>query len=276
MIRPLITVITCTYNSEKYLSECIESVKNQSYGNIQHIFIDGGSRDNTIRIINSYYPNPLIYYRKAGGIYDALNYGIIVAGGDVVGFLHSDDIFFDNNCLERIANSFSTKHAIAYYCSRMYIYDENLKNHFATLGANPHKQTFKDQLYSTTYFAHPTYYCSKKYINKVGDYNPAYKIAADIDWLIRLEKFDLPYHYDSHPLIKFRAAGCSSRKYFLALKEEFVIRKKYQGLSIGLMIIYMYHFLRRLIRYMLNFFGFNNIINYSRKLLMKFFNEPHF
>ena len=264
-----ITVITCTKNSEKYLSECIESVKAQTHKKIEHLFIDGGSKDKTLKIINSYYNSPVVYSGKDRGMYDAFNRGLSLAAGEIIGFLHADDAFYDNEALFRVAGSFNKNPQIEYYSSVMQIYDRELKHHFASLGARPHKPTFSEQLYSSTYYAHPTYYCRREVINKVGEYDLKYKIGADIDWLIRLEALELPSFFDYRPLIKFRSSGQSAKKYFLALKEEFTIRRKRQGLSFALVVIYSYHFLRRGIRRLLEIFRLGFIVSLSRRLIFR-------
>jgi len=265
-----VSIITCTLDSEKYLAQCLESVKAQTYKNIEHIFVDGESTDQTLNIIKKYYLRPIIISRKPQGIYDALNSGLELATGEVVGILHSDDLYYDKQCLARIADSFQKNHQLAYYCSKMIIHDENLETPFAVLGARPHKQTLRDQLYSSTYFAHPTYYLSRAILNKVGKYNVEYKIAADIDWLIRLEKLNLSFYFDNKPLIKFRSSGRSVKKYFLALREEFIIRKRLEGLSINLILVYIYHFARRFIRYILEFLGLDVFVALGRKAIAKF------
>ncbi len=101
-----ISIITCTLDSEKYLVQCLESVKMQTYKNIEHIFVDGESTDQTLNIIKKYYLRPIIILRKPQGIYDALNSGLERATGEVVGILHSDDLYYDKQCLARIADSF--------------------------------------------------------------------------------------------------------------------------------------------------------------------------
>lgn len=270
MSNPKITIITCTYNSEKCLADCIESVRSQTYKNIEHLFIDGGSTDKTLDIIRKYYPKPNLISEKDKGIYDALNKGIKMTTGDIVGWLHSDDVFYNKDCLIRIVEAFD-KNNIDYYCSKMLIYDTDLKRKFAVLGAPPHKVTFWEQFYSSTYYAHPTYYIKKKAIRRVGEYNLKFKIAADIDWLIRLEKLNLKHFFDETPLIKFRSSGKSAKKYFMALKEEWQIRCKHEGLSLKLIIVYSYHFIRRLIRYILEILKLNFIVKYFRKFLLKIF-----
>lgn len=269
MSETLITIITCTYNSSSHLRTCLDSVKSQSYKNFEHVFIDGGSSDDTVKIINDFYQSPNIYISKDRSIYDAFNKGLKRAKGKYLGFLHSDDLFYDNSALKRIAEAF-LNNDIDYYCSKMLIYDKNIKESFAILGKKPHKPTMKDQLYSSTYFAHPTYYCKKEIVNKVGEFNLKYKIAGDIDWLYRLEKETNKYYFDTNPLIKFRGeGGTSAKKYFTGLREEFHIRKKNEGLSFKLIIVYIYHTTRRLARFILETLGLLVIIKFSRKLIIK-------
>ena len=267
MFQPKITIITCTYNSAKTLRETLDSVKRQTFRNFEHLFIDGGSTDGTLAIIKEYYEQPALLVGKDKGLYDAFNKGLHNATGEIVGFLHSDDIFYDEQALERIAQAF--KNETDYYCSKMIIFDEELRKSFAVLGAKPHRQTLRDQLYSSTYFAHPTYYCTKEIIKRIGDFDLSYKIAADIDWLYRLEKTTDNFYFDDQPLIKFRGdGGTSAGNYFRGLREEFAIRFKAEGLSMSLLTVYAYHYFRRLIRYCLEVFKLNSVIAICRKIIL--------
>jgi len=269
MKNPKISIITCTYNSEEYIGECIKSVIEQTYKNIEHIFIDGASSDNTLAIVKKFYLNPTVLSEPDKGIYDALNKGLKRASGDIIGLLHSDDIFFNKNCLKRVVRAFINNPNLDYYSATMLICDKKLNKYFAVLGAPPHRPTLKDRIYSSNYFAHPTYYLKREVIKRVGYYNTGYKIASDIDWLIRLEKFNLKYFFDNRPLIKFRSAGASARKYFLALHEEYKIKVKHEGFSLSLFLLYFYHLLRRAIRYFLEKIGFNFLINIVRQKLLR-------
>ena len=98
MKKSLITIITCTYNSEKTIADCVRSVKNQSYKNIEHLIIDGLSKDSTLEIIQDVNDRCKIISEIDNGIYDALNKGILSASGEIIGFLHSDDVFKNNDC----------------------------------------------------------------------------------------------------------------------------------------------------------------------------------
>jgi len=269
MTKQKISIITCTFNSEKYLDQCISSVARQTYGNVEHVFVDGQSTDKTVSIIKKYYQQPILKVEAPLGIYNALNHGLALATGDIVGLLHSDDLFYDENCLARIADSFENDDQLAYYCAKMIIYDKQLVKPYAILGSAPHKQTLRDQLYSSTYFAHPTYYLRKETLAVLGGYDETYRIAADIDWLFRLERLNLKFYFDDKPLIKFRASGESAKKYFFALKEEFTIRRKLEGISTALLLVYAYHFFRRSVRFILEALGLGKTVAFSRKLLLK-------
>ena len=103
-----ISVITVCYNSEKFIKHCIESVNTQLYENIEHIFIDGLSSDNTISIIkNSSKQQKVLISERDNGIYDAMNKGLKICSGDIVCFLNSDDFFSNDNVLDEIAKSFN-------------------------------------------------------------------------------------------------------------------------------------------------------------------------
>lgn len=267
-----ITIITCTLNSGEHIHACLDSVARQSHKNIEHIFIDGGSVDDTLTIIKKYYPQALIYSQSGKGLYNALNKGLEKATGDIIGFLHSDDLFTNNQCLERVNKAFEKNHNLDFFCSRMEVYTEDLKEKFAILGAAPHKANWKELLYSSNYYAHPTYYISAKKNIELGVFDTAYKYASDIDWLKRLEKISKNYVFDSSPLIIFRTGGISSQHYLLGLKEEFIINLKSDGFSFKIIIIYIYHFFRRGVRFILEYIGLLFLIKSARKLLIKFIN----
>jgi len=269
-----ISVITCTYNSAKYLAQTIESVQSQSYRDLEHVFIDGGSTDDTLEIIKRYYPNPILVSEKDKGLYDALNKGMALASGDVFGFLHSDDCFSDKDCLSRIARAFNDNE-IDYYSARMGVYNESLCDRFAVLGAPAHKFTWRDACYSSNYFAHPTVYVRRELLPEVGKFNLDYKVAADIDWLWRLEALKARQYFDDFELVKMRHVGTSAQRYFDALGEEFRIAYHRFGLRPLVVFTYAYHFLRRLLRFFLEGLGLIKSVSWIRKRLLELSNKKH-
>lgn len=181
----IISLVTVTYNSGKTLRDTIQSVLTQSYSNIEYIIIDGASQDNTINIVKEYEPmfNGRLRWisEKDAGLYDAINKGIAMATGDVIGILNSDDFFTSSAIVEEIVKNFDEgtdavygdvhfvkpndlTHSVRYYSSRIF------KPLFMKLGFMP---------------AHPTFYCRKVCYEKYGLYKTNFKIAADFDLLLR-------------------------------------------------------------------------------------------
>ena len=102
-----ISIITATYNSEEYILHCLQSIASQTYADIEHIVIDGGSTDRTLEIIKSSKSITKWISEPDKGIYDALNKGVKIASGDVIGLLHSDDIFYSKDIIKKISLLFS-------------------------------------------------------------------------------------------------------------------------------------------------------------------------
>jgi glycosyltransferase involved in cell wall biosynthesis len=185
---PKISLITVTFNSGKTLADTIRSVLSQTYSNYEYIIIDGNSQDDTIDIIkyySSFFSNKLIWIsEKDKGLYDAMNKGIKMATGDIIGILNSDDFFTDNNILGQVALSFK-KHPNIHA-----LYGDI---HFV----NPEKPSKCVRYYSSKIFkrslmrlgfmpAHPSFYIKKECFNKYGLYKTDYKIAADFEFLLRV------------------------------------------------------------------------------------------
>ena len=125
-----ISIITATYNSEKTLKNTLESVLKQTYTNYEHIIIDGDSKDNTMEIVKQYeekYQGKLRYIsEKDSGIYDAMNKGIKMATGDIIGILNSDDIYANENVLEKIAEKFKQTNCDGTYANLIFMDEETM------------------------------------------------------------------------------------------------------------------------------------------------------
>jgi glycosyltransferase len=264
-----ITVITCTYNSEKYISQCIESVLSQEYKKIEHIFIDGLSSDSTIDIIHRYYSKPQIFRRKDNGVYDAFNRALTLVNTEIFGFLHSDDFYADKYCLSRVADAFKNNPEIDYYSSQMIVWDSVSNKKIATLGGPMHNPTFGEKLRVSNYYAHPTVYCKKKVIDIVGNYDLQYRIAADIDWMNRLKSSELKQLYEGIPMLYLRNTGTSGSYIFKAILEERKISLKLEKSRLIVEIIFYFHFFRRFIRKVLEWSKLGFLIALARKILNK-------
>lgn len=204
-----ISIITVCYNSGATIRDTIESVLSQTYPDIEHIIVDGASTDNTMAIVNSYQDRiQKIISKPDNGIYDAMNNGIAVATGDVIGILNSDDFFSGNDIVEKIAACFSDRNVDGIYADVTYVDRED-----------PRKPV---RLYSSRSFAlwkirfgwmlpHPTFYVRREFYERYGAYKTNYRVAADFELItrfvtkgrIRLKR--LPYS-----IVKMRQGGISS------------------------------------------------------------------
>lgn len=182
-----ISIITATFNSEKSIQRTIDSVKSQDYHNIEHIIIDGGSTDNTVKIIESNINNIAKFVsEKDKGIYDALNKGIRLATGDIIGFLNSDDVFTNKHVISRIINCFSVKKTDVVYGNLVYqSKDEHNKKTI---------RYWRSNIYSPGCLKwgwmppHPTLYCKRNIYEEWGLYDDNFNISADYDFILRIFK----------------------------------------------------------------------------------------
>ena len=175
--KPLISIITVCYNSEKTIAKTIESVVDQKYKNIEFIIIDGKSNDKTLNIIENYKSNiSKVISEKDEGIYDAFNKGLNIAKGDLIGFVNSDDILTPEALmiLVKYYNSYPNKD----------FFFGAVKKHWGVLhGYRPWKISFTWGFYSS----HSTGFFIKKDAAKiVGQYNTKYKYSADYDYFYRM------------------------------------------------------------------------------------------
>ena len=177
--KPLISVITVTLNSEKYLEESILSLHQQKFQNYEHLIIDGGSTDKTLKIIKKYH-NKVNYWCSAKdlGIYDAFNKGMILSKGDYICFMNSDDTFTPD-ALTIISNY------IKNYPQKDFIFG-SVKKHWGILhGYKPYKINWSWGFYSS----HSTgFFIKNESAKKIGLYNLKYKYSSDYDYFFRMIK----------------------------------------------------------------------------------------
>ncbi len=204
------SIITATYNSEATIEDALKSVASQSYSNIEHIIIDGGSKDNTLKIIENY-KDKIAYFvsEPDKGIYDALNKGINAATGDVIGFLHADDLFYSNLVLEKTAKQFSENITDSIYGDLLYVSKENTEKVIRNWKAG--KYSLK-KLKRGWMPPHPTFYVKKDVYVNFGTFDTDFKIAADYDFILRvLGKYKISTNYLPEIMIKMRVGGESNK-----------------------------------------------------------------
>ena len=205
-----ISVITVTLNSCDTIEDAVRSVNRQDYSDVEHIIIDGGSTDATLDIVKKHGERVAsVVSEKDEGIYDALNKGIETSTGDIVGFLHSDDIFADERVLTRIAETFREEAVDAVYGDLNYVSKLNTEAVVRRwVGGNFRKSKFKNGWM----LPHPTMYMRRINYLSFGGFNVKFSISADYDSMLRyFWKHDLRAAYIPSVLVNMRVGGVSNR-----------------------------------------------------------------
>lgn len=204
-----VSIITATYNSADTILDTIKSLESQSYENIEYIIVDGNSSDDTIELIKQNCSKVSKFIiEKDKGIYDALNKGLNAATGDIVGFLHSDDVFASSNSVANLVSAFEQS-SDAIYADLEYVAKTDL---------NKVVRLWKSGVFNLTKIKsgwmppHPTFYMKTALYKRFGSFNLDYKIAADYDSLLRyLWVNKIKVSYLPEVLIKMRVGGASNR-----------------------------------------------------------------
>ena len=208
----MISIITATFNSAKTLKDTIQSVLRQTNKDFEYLIIDGGSTDETIDIVKSYeseFSGRLKWVsEKDEGIYDAMNKGIKMASGDVVGILNSDDYFTSDDILQTVADAFKCQEIDAIYGDIHFIRD-----------GNPQKciRYYSSRMFRPFWLrfgfmpAHPSFYCKREIFDKAGLYSLDYKIGADYEMMVRLfKRLKIKTLYVNKDFVTMRTGGASN------------------------------------------------------------------
>jgi len=204
-----VSIITATYNSESTIIDTIQSLQSQTYIDIEYIIVDGLSTDSTIKLIKEHSTRVSTFIiEKDKGIYDALNKGLAVATGDIVGFLHSDDLFASKNSVSNLVSAFEMN-SDAIYADLEYVQKSDT-NKIVRLWKSGRFNL--SQINNGWMPPHPTFYMKTSLYKKYGGFNLNYKIAADYDSLLRyLWVNKIQVSYLPEVLIKMRVGGASNR-----------------------------------------------------------------
>jgi glycosyltransferase involved in cell wall biosynthesis len=243
-----ISIITVTRNSELTLASAIESVLQQTYPDIEYILVDGNSQDKTVSIIQAYesaFAGRLRWISEPDcGMYDAMNKGIRMATGAIVGILNSDDFYHRTDTIERVAEALGNKRVEVVFGDVRFVHPGNL---------NKTIRYYSSKHFSINRFrygfmpAHPTFFTHRKNFNAFGFYKTDYKIAADYELLIRfLYTHKLKYEYLSFDFMKMRTGGRStaSFKSTIILNREIVRACKENGIYTNLFILLFKYFVK--------------------------------
>ena len=216
-----VSIITCTYNSAKTVADTIKSVNAQTYPDIEHIIVDGLSKDNTLEVIKQYAgEKQIIKCEKDKGIYDAFNKGIRMATGDIIGVLNSDDFFTSDNIIEQVVNAFNKESIDAVYGDIHFINPDNLNKCVRYYSS----KSFRPWMMRMGFmFAHPSFYVKREYYENLGLYKTDYKIAADFELLLRfVVKNKIKCKYLPLDFVTMRTGGASTE----GIKSKNIINKE--------------------------------------------------
>jgi glycosyltransferase len=228
-MKPKFSIITVVFNNKDNIEDAILSVLGQDYENIEYIVVDGASSDGTLRIIEKYKDRIDKFISESDkGIYDALNKGIDIATGDIIGFLHSDDVYNDSDVFSQVELNFSDGVDLV-YGDLEYVSKSNLNRVIRFWHA---KKFSLSGLKNGWMPPHTTVFSKRNVYSNYGVFDCNYLISADYDWLVRvLISTDIKLSYVPEILVKMRIGGESNqnlKKIFFKMKEDYLIIKKYK------------------------------------------------
>jgi len=216
-----ISIITVVWNNKETIKDAIDSVLNQTYKDIEYIIVDGASTDGTVEIVQSYGDKITKFVsEKDNGLYDAMNKGIALATGDVVGILNSDDFYIDEFVIEKVVKVFEEKEVDSMFADLVYVKPDNLEKtvrYYDSSKFDPSKFAYGWMP------AHPTFFVKREVYERYGVFKTDYKIASDYEILVRfLKKYKLSYFYLNEVIIKMRMGGISTSGF----KSNYILNKE--------------------------------------------------
>lgn len=230
-----VSIITVAFNSAATIRDTIESVLAQDYPEIEYIVVDGGSTDGTQDTVKEYGARvSRLISEPDRGIYDAMNKGIQIATGDVIGFLNSDDMYIDSTAVSQLIKAMNSQKADCVFADLIYVAPENTNQVLRYYNS----ARFKPGLFQYGWMpAHPTFFAKKAVYEKAGLFSLDYKIAADFEFLVRILAVNMAsYTYVPKPIVRMRAGGVSTSglKHSLLLNREIVKACQANGINTNL------------------------------------------
>lgn len=219
--KPLISIITVVHNGEKYLEQTIQSVLNQTYENIEYIIIDGASTDGTLDIVRKH-EDQIAYWvsEPDGGIYEAMNKGILLASGELVGIINADDWLLPET-VDIVVNSYRKNHDVTVFhgnCKIINEHNEYIKKPLAN---------FKEEKFKSMPINHPGSFITKRGYDELGVYSMEFRIASDYELILRFISKGQLFSYVDKTLTVMRDGGVSSSDFVRSFNEARRVKHYY-------------------------------------------------
>lgn len=204
-----ISIITATYNSQATIKDTLDSVSNQSYNNIEHIIKDGLSKDDTLDIVARYPHVNKVVSKADDGIYDAMNKGIKLVSGEIVGILNSDDIYDNDQVIQNVCSLFLSDDSIDLVYGNISFFKEG---EIDKVQRKWNSKPYYDEFFEDGEVPpHPALFVKKKVYDEIGCFYPKFKIASDYEFMLRSIKVHKykAVHLNKN-LVKMRLGGDST------------------------------------------------------------------
>lgn len=234
-----VSLITVAYNAETYIESCIRSVLSQDYPSIEYIVIDGASTDRTLLLVEGFGEQISVLVSEPDkGIYDAMNKGLALATGDIVGILNADDFYPHAGVLSRVVREFQEKGVDTVFGDLVYVREdkpEEVVRFFPGKGFHP------QQMRKGLMPPHPTFFVRRELYEQHGYFDDSYTICADFELMVRLfHQHSVSYSYIPETLTHMRAGGVSTRgiRSTLTINQEMLRACNTHGVSTSLLRIY--------------------------------------
>ena len=229
-----ISIITASLNNKEIIEDCIKSVLGQTYKDIEYIVIDGGSTDGTVEIIQKYRRSIAKFIsEKDQGLYFALNKGLAMATGDIIGLLHTDDMYAQTDMIQKVADVFARIPTDSLYGNLAFV----TKNNNNRIIRYWHSFAYKDADIEHGWMPpHPALFVKKKIYERYGYFNTDFKIAADYELMLRFfYRHKISTYFLDELIIRMRQGGLSNRCHFIKWFEDYRACKMY-GLGLTTVI----------------------------------------
>ncbi|HHP7242228.1 MAG TPA: glycosyltransferase family 2 protein [Cyclobacteriaceae bacterium] len=238
----VISLITVCYNSGNTITKTLQSVKDQTYLNIEYIVIDGNSKDNTLELVNGFPNISKVISEPDKGMYDALNKGIKLASGDYIGILNADDVLHTQNTVKELTDEIKKDELDLYYGDIRFIHPDNLNKtirYYSAKNWNPSK-------FKWGYMPpHPSVYIKKEIFEIYGDYKLDYKISADYELLVRfIHRYNVSCRYIPQLMVDMMPGGISNKSVYsrYLLNKEIVKACADNGIQTNLFMLALKYF----------------------------------